>query len=251
MPSTGPLQRVSGGRGIAAQSARVTHEQQYDLRRRRSSRGAASTPRTMIWLGLRRDHAAGPWPLRTARLGGGTSRCHRAVGTVQGPCRCRGFRRTGYPRGCRDGADGLGGDETRPTPDGSRHRPDAELAETFFNSVTRRVFSTVGVDPAIEYLDLMSQPPQRTTLRSEKYSVARSMLPLVRQILLSVPWTVPYAQLQRDAALVAELIEGRSVSTPGGLPRPHGARHAPVGLLPEQGSLPGGPSPGEGRGVSR
>src|SRR5918992_2816441 len=28
-------------------------------------------------------------------------------------------------------------------------RPDAELAETFFNSVTRRVFSTVGVDPAI------------------------------------------------------------------------------------------------------
>src|SRR6478752_1147718 len=32
-------------------------------------------------------------------------------------------------------------------------QPDVELAETFFNSVTRRVFSTVGVDPAIEYLD--------------------------------------------------------------------------------------------------
>src|ERR671917_2279773 len=32
-------------------------------------------------------------------------------------------------------------------------RDDLELAETFFNSVTRRVFSTVGVDPAIEYLD--------------------------------------------------------------------------------------------------
>ena len=32
-------------------------------------------------------------------------------------------------------------------------RGDAEIAETFFNSVTRRVFSTVGVDPAIEYLD--------------------------------------------------------------------------------------------------
>ena len=31
-------------------------------------------------------------------------------------------------------------------------RADAELAETFFNSVTRRVFSTVGVDPAIEYV---------------------------------------------------------------------------------------------------
>src|SRR5918992_3984852 len=34
-----------------------------------------------------------------------------------------------------------------------RHRSDAELAETFFNSVTRRVFSTVGVDPGIEYLE--------------------------------------------------------------------------------------------------
>src|SRR5215216_639820 len=32
-------------------------------------------------------------------------------------------------------------------------QPDAELMETFFNSVTRRVFSTVGVDPAIEYVD--------------------------------------------------------------------------------------------------
>src|ERR671927_322336 len=31
--------------------------------------------------------------------------------------------------------------------------PDAELSATFFNSVTRRVFSTVGVDPAIEYVE--------------------------------------------------------------------------------------------------
>src|SRR5712691_2112307 len=36
---------------------------------------------------------------------------------------------------------------------GTRGRPDAELEQTFFNSVTRRVFSTVGVDPAIEYLE--------------------------------------------------------------------------------------------------
>jgi isocitrate dehydrogenase kinase/phosphatase len=30
---------------------------------------------------------------------------------------------------------------------------DRELAETFFNSVTRRIFSTVGVDPRIEFVD--------------------------------------------------------------------------------------------------
>jgi isocitrate dehydrogenase kinase/phosphatase len=38
--------------------------------------------------------------------------------------------------------------------------PDAELAETFFNSVTRRVFSTVGVDPAIEYLERPEATPR-------------------------------------------------------------------------------------------
>src|SRR4051794_33671214 len=37
-------------------------------------------------------------------------------------------------------------------------RPDAELAETFFNSVTRRVFSTVGVDAAIEYVGAHGSP---------------------------------------------------------------------------------------------
>jgi isocitrate dehydrogenase kinase/phosphatase len=32
-------------------------------------------------------------------------------------------------------------------------RPDAELAETFFNSIVRRVFHTVGVDPDVEFVD--------------------------------------------------------------------------------------------------
>jgi len=32
-------------------------------------------------------------------------------------------------------------------------RADAELAETFFNSITRRIFTTVGVDPQIEFVD--------------------------------------------------------------------------------------------------
>jgi len=45
------------------------------------------------------------------------------------------------------------GGHARPHAQGAQHRPDAELAQTFFNSVTRRVFSTVGVDAAIEYLD--------------------------------------------------------------------------------------------------
>ncbi len=33
-------------------------------------------------------------------------------------------------------------------------RPDRELAETFLNSITRRIFATVGVDPLVEFVDL-------------------------------------------------------------------------------------------------
>jgi isocitrate dehydrogenase kinase/phosphatase len=89
--------------------------------------------------------------------------------------------------------------------------PDAELAETFFNSVTRRVFSTVGVDPAIEYLE---RPPSSPTGTDDPdiyqtYTVPALGADLVRRLLLAVPWSVPYAQLERDAGLVAELIDAR------------------------------------------
>ena len=34
-------------------------------------------------------------------------------------------------------------------------RADQELARTFFNSATRRVFATVGIDPEIEFVEPM------------------------------------------------------------------------------------------------
>jgi isocitrate dehydrogenase kinase/phosphatase len=43
-------------------------------------------------------------------------------------------------------------------------RSDFELAETFFNSITRRIFSTVGVDPQIEFIDSDFDPPQPGSL---------------------------------------------------------------------------------------
>ncbi len=41
-------------------------------------------------------------------------------------------------------------------------RRDAELAETFFNSVTRRVFATEGVDPAVEFVHPAAAEPLPT-----------------------------------------------------------------------------------------
>ncbi len=82
---------------------------------------------------------------------------------------------------------------------GAQHRPDAELAQTFFNSVTRRVFSTVGVDAAIEYLD-PSVPP----LESDCPPLYDT--DVVRRILERFHWSVPYASPRRDSAIVARLI---------------------------------------------
>jgi isocitrate dehydrogenase kinase/phosphatase len=90
-------------------------------------------------------------------------------------------------------------------------RPDAELAETFFNSVTRRVFSTVGVDPAIEYVGEADAPSHgfHDPAICHSYAVARVDTALIRRVLLAYAWSVPFAQLERDAVLVAELIDGR------------------------------------------
>ena len=90
-------------------------------------------------------------------------------------------------------------------------RPDAELAETFFNSVTRKVFSTVGVDPAIEYLDRSpggpDAPDDEAIFGTQEVQVVDAAF--VRRLLLEIPWSVPYAELERDAALVAERIDAR------------------------------------------
>jgi isocitrate dehydrogenase kinase/phosphatase len=91
----------------------------------------------------------------------------------------------------------------------TQDQPDVELAATFFNSVTRRVFSTVGVDPAIEYLDRPSAPGENGSMEDiyRRYEVASVNASFVRRLLQEIPWSVPYAQLERDAALVADLID--------------------------------------------
>ncbi len=125
---------------------------------------------------------------------------------------------------------------------GLRGRSEAELAQTFFNSVTRRIFSTVGADPAIEYLDPSAaagaeserQPsgsaePAHAAGREENPGsgadpedqtlLARHVADtvdaaLVRRLLEAYPWAVPYAQLDRDAEQVAAMMRERIAEAP-------------------------------------
>jgi isocitrate dehydrogenase kinase/phosphatase len=99
---------------------------------------------------------------------------------------------------------------------GAAGRADAELAQTFFNSVTRRVFSTVGVDAAIEYLDPSPEPVEPgASPPYERDRVDEVDAELVRRILERVRWSVPYASLRRDAAIVARLINEALSRLPG------------------------------------
>ncbi len=97
-------------------------------------------------------------------------------------------------------------------------RDDRELAETFFNSVTRKVFTTVGVDPAIEFVDSDFDQPAGPPARpvTEVYPRGgHSLSALVRTILLELGPRFPYASLDHDARLAAARIES-SLAGSGG-----------------------------------
>ncbi len=89
------------------------------------------------------------------------------------------------------------------------NRDDWEIAETFYNSVTRRIFATVGVEEQIEFVDTdFDAPPtepRAPIVRS--YAQASSISVLVEHILADFAFDLPYQDRARDAQRVARVIE--------------------------------------------
>jgi isocitrate dehydrogenase kinase/phosphatase len=83
-------------------------------------------------------------------------------------------------------------------------RADREISHSFFNSVTRRVFATVGVDPSIEFLAADLPPvgegadPVYRVFPREVTTEA-----LLRTVLRAYAFGVPYEDLERDARIAA------------------------------------------------
>jgi isocitrate dehydrogenase kinase/phosphatase len=84
-------------------------------------------------------------------------------------------------------------------------RDDWELAETFFNSATRRIFATVGVDPQIEFVDTDFDTPPTQTREAvyRAYPHAASTDTLIENILRDFSLRADYQDLQRDVRLAA------------------------------------------------
>ncbi|MFL6195288.1 MAG: isocitrate dehydrogenase kinase/phosphatase AceK regulatory subunit, partial [Thermoanaerobaculia bacterium] len=87
-------------------------------------------------------------------------------------------------------------------------RDDFELAQTFFNSLTRRVFSHDGVDPAIDFAsDEFPLPYHGWEMASARmYAFRRVDAGVVRKILEDAGLGVPFRDLAGDSELAAERI---------------------------------------------
>jgi isocitrate dehydrogenase kinase/phosphatase len=102
-------------------------------------------------------------------------------------------------------------------------RPQAELAQTFYNSVVRRVFGIVGVSPDIEYVDAEPCRPagpgaDRRRPIHRVYGAGDSTAALVTRIVEDSPFEAPFRSLREDAVLAAERIDAatrRAWADPG------------------------------------
>ena len=86
-------------------------------------------------------------------------------------------------------------------------RHDWELAETFFNSVTRRIFTTVGVDPRIEFVDSDYETPPSDSVQPIHRTYGTMPIPeLVERILRDAGLGADFVDLEGDASRAAERI---------------------------------------------
>lgn len=99
-------------------------------------------------------------------------------------------------------------------------RTDIELAETFFNSVGRRIFSTIGVDPRIEFvaLDFTRKPAPSRSPIYRTYAGGRPTAELVENILEDYRFAVDYEDMMRDTRLAAAEIDSRLTELGAGSP---------------------------------
>jgi isocitrate dehydrogenase kinase/phosphatase len=95
--------------------------------------------------------------------------------------------------------------------------PDGAFCKTFFNSIARRIYKTIGADPETEFVDIRFNylDAQRHKINYRSYLNWGSVETIVEELLAEFPFDVPYANRARDIALVAAEI-GRQVAAAGG-----------------------------------
>lgn len=87
-------------------------------------------------------------------------------------------------------------------------RSDQELAETFFNSVSRKIFTTVGLDPQIEFVATdIDLPKEEAEQLCHTYPKAGSLPQTFVQILSGYDLGLPFEDIDTDAQRLAQRVE--------------------------------------------
>jgi len=87
--------------------------------------------------------------------------------------------------------------------------PDREFYKTFFNSLTRKIFGTVGVNPAVEFIALDLEPTLDTgTVPSRSYDAAAGLVAAIERMLGELPWSRLFGDLRGAAETVRGEITG-------------------------------------------
>lgn len=91
------------------------------------------------------------------------------------------------------------------------HRPDAEVARTFFNAITRKIFRTVGVKPQIEFLENDYDPGvPETPGMYRRFAFREDLVELFLQVLHhpqpALTWLEPRAEAEYLAARLREAL---------------------------------------------
>lgn len=89
------------------------------------------------------------------------------------------------------------------------HRHDCELAETFYNSITRKIFATVGVDQDIEFVhsDFSTVPRTDYWPVTSRFEAPGDLPGLIESILEKISPPAPFRDRARSARRVAERLE--------------------------------------------
>ena len=99
-------------------------------------------------------------------------------------------------------------------------RVDREFYQTFYSSVTRRVFRTVGVDPAIEFVAEDVTPTEHAPdkVRQNQYAVRGSIEFVFDEMLADYRFAAPYRNAERTvgylAAELAAFLTARGIDAP-------------------------------------
>ena len=87
--------------------------------------------------------------------------------------------------------------------------PDSGFIKTFFNSITRRIFNTLGTDQKLEFVSVGFEDDieQAKALSLRHYPHWHSVEKIFETILEDFSFRIPYENLMNDAKLIAERIE--------------------------------------------